>query len=186
MSELKFIECIVDAGDGSNESRKAFIARCPDCGSTSFMVWQIEGHGHFHLECHTCHVSFCPAGTECGVRPDPKIHLEVGLGDLYHGIRLDRCIITVRRGDNRSELELGPSLRVYGHSPTGWEWSYSGSGPAQTALGILLDFTGDKDFALAYHQQFKSDVIAGLPSAEWTLPFTDIERWCKEAKKAKA
>ena len=44
---------------------------------------------------------------------------------------------------------------LYNHSPDGFEWGYSGSGPAQLALALLLDATGDKIAALKYHQEFK-------------------------------
>lgn len=49
------------------------------------------------------------------------------------------------------------------HSPTGFEWGYGGSGPAQLALAILADALGDDQLALRYHQQFKFDAIATLP-----------------------
>src|SRR5262245_49154026 len=40
------------------------------------------------------------------------------------------------------KVELGPSLEIRRHSPTGFEWGYSGSGPAQSALAILLHVLG--------------------------------------------
>lgn len=50
----------------------------------------------------------------------------------YVGVRLDDCcVVTV---DNRS---LNPRLDLFNHSPTGFEWGYGGSGPAQLALAIL-------------------------------------------------
>jgi peptide/nickel transport system substrate-binding protein len=38
-----------------------------------------------------------------------------------------------------------PLRHVSVHSPTGLEWGYGGSGPADTALAILLDATGEAD-----------------------------------------
>lgn len=35
-------------------------------------------------------------------------------------------------------VPLGPSLAIRDHSPDGFEWGYAGSGPAQSALAILL------------------------------------------------
>lgn len=35
-------------------------------------------------------------------------------------------------------VPLGPSLAVRNHSPSGFEWGYAGSGPAQSALAILI------------------------------------------------
>ena len=34
---------------------------------------------------------------------------------------------------------LNPRLDLWNHSPTGFEWGYGGSGPAQLALAILAD-----------------------------------------------
>lgn len=64
-------------------------------------------------------------------------------------------------------LDLGTSLKVVNHSPTGFCWGYYGSGPAQLALAILLDYyDGDVETAKALYQDFKSKVIAGLPMDE--------------------
>lgn len=52
------------------------------------------------------------------------------------------------------------------HSPTGFEWGYRGSGPADLAYSILRAFFG-APFAEAHYQAFKEDVIATIPR---TLP----------------
>ena len=36
------------------------------------------------------------------------------------------------------------SLELVNHSPSGFEWGYGGSGPAQLALAFLLDYTDDE------------------------------------------
>ena len=54
------------------------------------------------------------------------------------------------------------SQGIYNHSPDGFNVGYSGSGPAQLALAILLKIM-DKGLAVAQYQQFKRDLIAGLP-----------------------
>jgi hypothetical protein len=59
------------------------------------------------------------------------------------------------------------------HSPTGFEWGYSGSGPAQLALALLVDALGDRDRAVKLHQAYKARVVGVLPQNEWTL--TQIE-----------
>ena len=43
-------------------------------------------------------------------------------------------------------LNWAASLDVYSHSPSGPEWGYAGSGPAQCALAVLMLFT-DTDTA---------------------------------------
>ena len=51
---------------------------------------------------------------------------------------------------------------VVQHSPSGPEWGYGGSGPADCALSVLLALT-DEATAEAHYQDFKADVIAALP-----------------------
>jgi hypothetical protein len=110
---------------------------------------------------------------------------------MYTGKIIDRDGIKdadriVTNGTGKT-LNLQASLRVVNHSPTGFCWGYSGSGPAQLALAILLDhFNGDKERALSLYQDFKSKVIAGLPmdndfvltdeQVESAISLIDIER----------
>ena len=70
---------------------------------------------------------------------------------------------------------LKPRLDLRNHSPTGFEWSYGGSGPAQLALAILADHLGDDERALTLYQQFKWHVVAALPQSGWTLTSDDID-----------
>ena len=69
---------------------------------------------------------------------------------------------------------LSPRLDLWNHSPSGFEWAYSGSGPAQLALALLADCFGDDDMAVEWHHDFKSAVVAGLPYAGWTLSEEEI------------
>ena len=67
-------------------------------------------------------------------------------------------------------------LDLSNHSPTGFEWGYNGSGPAQLALAMLADYLGNDDEALALYQDFKREVIAGLGD-EWAISRELIEWW---------
>jgi hypothetical protein len=60
--------------------------------------------------------------------------------------------------------ELSPmrSQAVVDHS-TEFNWGYGGSGPAQLALAILLEFN-DEATALAHYQDFKRDRVARWPA----------------------
>jgi len=51
------------------------------------------------------------------------------------------------------------SLKFRNHSPDGFNHGYGGSGPTQLALAVTLELTGKAEG----YQQFKWDVIAGLP-----------------------
>ena len=77
----------------------------------------------------------------------------------------------VRVGDGGHKAEMLPlRLDLDNHSPTGFEWGYGGSGPAQLALAILADVLDDDARALGLHQAFKWRVIAGLNrTARWYL-----------------
>ena len=70
---------------------------------------------------------------------------------------------------------LNPRFDLWNHSPTGFEWGYGGSGPAQLALAILADHCRDDEQALNWYQRFKWAVIAELPHRGWTLTGEEID-----------
>lgn len=83
--------------------------------------------------------------------------------------------------DGKAKVELldpAPSQALYNHSPDGFEWGYSGSGPAQLALALLLDATGDKGISLRYHQEFKEKFVA-LFGDSWQITAEQVQRWVK-------
>lgn len=64
--------------------------------------------------------------------------------------------------------------RVY-HSPTGFEWGYGGSGPADLARSILWDFLGEEPERSLY-QSFKNQFVAGWGD-EWEITSEEIKSW---------
>jgi hypothetical protein len=71
------------------------------------------------------------------------------------------------------------------HSPTGFEWGYGGSGPADLALNILGAFVAPP-LAWRLHQRFKFDFIAKLSrEGPHVLTGRSIRAWV-EAQWAKA
>lgn len=76
-------------------------------------------------------------------------------------------VYVVDEKDHKRALPL--RLDLMNHSPTGFEWGYNGSGPAQLALAILADALDDDKEALALYQLFKDTVIAPIRSAAWTM-----------------
>ena len=74
---------------------------------------------------------------------------------------------------NGQPFDPSRSQRVRNHSPSGFEWSYGGSGPAQLALAILLEEV-DEDSALNLYQDFKWVVIASL-EGEWMMDSNSIQ-----------
>lgn len=83
--------------------------------------------------------------------------------------------------ENLTAMILRPerSQHVKNHSPDGFNWGYAGSGPAQLALAILLEVTGDEATALAHYQDFKFEVIASISSqtANWEIEEQKIIAW---------
>ena len=88
----------------------------------------------------------------------------------YSGRRTENGVAVTVDG-----MALDPRLDLRNHSPTGFEWGYGGSGPAQLALAILADHLGDDSAALAQYQNFKWGVVANLPIESWTLSSEDID-----------
>ena len=66
-------------------------------------------------------------------------------------------------------LKEKPSQDLFNHSTDGFDWGYSGSGPAQLSLAILLDFMVDPVEALKLHQTFKELVVSRLDHGAWIL-----------------
>lgn len=95
---------------------------------------------------------------------------------VYRGSRsgYDRQVVVVDGG--KSVLSPEPSQDVVNHSPDGFNWGYSGSGPAQLALGLLLDVTGDREIASRYYQLFKADAVAQFGES-WEITEVAIRRW---------
>lgn len=65
---------------------------------------------------------------------------------------------------------------VVRHSPTGPEWGYGGSGPADCARSILVALT-DEATADAHYQAFKAEVVARVPEAGAVISRTAVLAW---------
>lgn len=79
--------------------------------------------------------------------------------------------------------QLSPerSQSLMNHSPNGFNWGYRGSGPAQCALGILLDVTDSQTIALRWYQDFKSEVIAHIPTDKKSqMSAVNIQEWLEK------
>jgi len=75
------------------------------------------------------------------------------------------------------------------HSPTGFEWGYYGSGPAQLAFAMLYTFLAYgtpadesqcRTITLNNYQDFKEAFIAGLPENGWQISGESIQDWLAE------
>ena len=88
---------------------------------------------------------------------------------IYAGGRsLAGAVVTV---DGRP---LDPRYDLKRLSPTGFEWTYEGAGPAQLALALLADHLGDDARALALYDRFMRAVVAELDNS-WELTSAEID-----------
>jgi len=95
----------------------------------------------------------------------------------YEGYRQGYAVIVTVNG-----RPLNPRLDLYNHSPTGFEWGYCGSGPAQLALALLADHCQNDEQALNLYQRFKWTVIVELPRKSWTLASRDVDQLLKNIR----
>jgi hypothetical protein len=70
--------------------------------------------------------------------------------------------------------QLDPRFDLKRLSPTGFEWTYEGNGPAQLALALLADHLGDDERALQLFRPFMRVVVAELDNS-WELTSADID-----------
>lgn len=69
---------------------------------------------------------------------------------------------------------LDPRYDLKRLSPTGFEWTYEGNGPAQLSLALLADHLGDDARALALYEPFMRAVVAELDNS-WELTSAEID-----------
>lgn len=81
-------------------------------------------------------------------------------------------------GEYREQL---PRPLVY-HSPTGYEWGYGGSGPADLALNILALVVSPKE-AQHFHHHFKP-FVACLPRDGGRIFMSDVRKWINASYEA--
>jgi len=61
------------------------------------------------------------------------------------------------------------------HSPTGFEWGYLGSGPADLALSILWNYLGKEPSRILY-MDFKTRFVARWKD-KWEITSLEIQNW---------
>lgn len=69
------------------------------------------------------------------------------------------------------------------HSPTGYNFGYSGSGPADFALNVMLMFCNDRQGAHTIYQSFKSEFLATKQAAtteRLVIPKDDIIKFIEQ------
>jgi hypothetical protein len=82
--------------------------------------------------------------------------------------------VCVRVVDFGHDAPLNPRFNIRNHSPTGFEWGYGGSGPAQLALALVVDACGEAYAEAPIYQRFKAKVVAALPKDGWVLTVSQV------------
>jgi hypothetical protein len=100
---------------------------------------------------------------------------------VYCGRRIPRDPASAVVWVNGKVLTPERSLKVENKSPTGFNWGYGGSGPAQLALALLLDALSSTRAAAQWFQLFKRQVVASLPE-QWVLTASDIRNWYQNVR----
>lgn len=112
------------------------------------------------------------------------------------GVSLTQALVLQRDGDNDHAIVRTnvPHLVVH-HSPSGFEFGYAGSGPADLALNVCqvylnnIGYKGERtecydgncwSLAWVLHQEFKRAFIANAPHTGTSIPWAVIERWFEE------
>jgi len=122
-----------------------------------------------------------PLSVKLGIGPvcrgkDEK-QMEFGFMKKVGKIENWREDIVCSRDENG--IHTNVPCRITYHSPTGFEWGYGGSGPADFALNILSIFVG-QEVAERYHQDFKKEFVVMLPKEGGIIFKEAILNWIKE------
>ena len=92
--------------------------------------------------------------------------------------------VTVYGDEDGVPKSLDPCLHIRAHSPDGFAWSYSGSGPHQLALALLchaLKGHPDRfDLARKHYRDLVTEVITKMPIDQgFEIEAPEIVAWVK-------
>lgn len=90
-------------------------------------------------------------------------------------------IILKRDPDGKASANVQHKWKA--HSPTGLEFGYGGSGPADLALNILIKFGLSRERAWDLHQDFKWHFVAKIPRGGGTISADAIDAWVADRAK---
>ena len=108
--------------------------------------------------------------------PGPRMAAEPSIGYDAGGGGERTPALAVRLWRDADGTARMSCPHVVRHSPSGPEWGYGGSGPADCARSVLLALT-DEATADAHFQDFKAEVIARLPEHGAVIQRTVALAW---------
>jgi hypothetical protein len=124
-------------------------------------------------------------GVRSRVFPSPALPVPAPSGDGARGERAQLRLVVPSETADPDDVVLYRDVdgtaratvdHVVRHSPTGIEWGYAGSGPADLARSVLLALT-DEGTVDRHYQAFKDEVVARVPYAGGVLRAADVRRW---------
>ena len=117
------------------------------------------------------------AGEQTGQAPlNPNIVIQTSIRNGYAGARgPDGSVKVVAIRDGRQY----PLRHLVHHSPTGMEWGYHGSGPADLARSIIGDVMGTEKPRPDIYQVFKLEFVSGWGD-RWEISREDVEEWLRK------
>lgn len=104
----------------------------------------------------------------------------------YYGTRRGLLVGTCKvyaEDEHGRRRRLRHRTSVHSHSPTGFEWGYGGSGPAELARALVKDATGADPEPRLYHA-FKWQFVAVFNHDGWTLDAAVVRAFVQSAKAA--
>lgn len=92
-----------------------------------------------------------------------------------------------RTNDGKVEVTIGGAdldsrTDLVNHSPDGFEWGYSGSGPSQLSLAIVAAVAGD-GAALGCYRKFREACVSKIAGDSWQLPVYMVKQWVEHYEK---
>lgn len=92
-----------------------------------------------------------------------------------------RSVVVGVKYSDGTESIIGVLKHRFYHSPTGFNWGYRGSGPADLARSILWDHL-EEEPPRALYMTFKEQFVSGWKD-EWQITSEEIQNWIDERRK---
>ena len=138
-------------------------------------------YGHVGMALDQLAGTLAAPGGDGGGRPGLRLVVSPGSKDRGIPVRPEHEAIAgdaedvvlwrTAEGEARASVPHAPQ-----HSPTGIEWGYGGSGPADLARSVLLALV-DAPTADTLYQRFKHEVVAAVPESSGVLLAADVRAW---------
>lgn len=114
---------------------------------------------------------------------DTDQHIPYAGGDFFcertecDSLQDDGTIIKAKH--TCSGIRTNVPRTVWQHSPTGYNFGYSGSGPTDLALNVLLYACNGEQMARNLTQDFREEFVAPASGDEWRISAQALADWLR-------